>query len=44
MGYQPELAGAWFKCLRTFAEEAAQDRVCEESLLWVITASIRCFY
>jgi hypothetical protein len=38
------LAGAWFKCLGTFAAEAAQGRVFEESLFWVITASLRCFY
>ena len=44
LGYQPELAGAWFTCLRTFQDEAAQDRVFEESLFWVITRSIHCFY
>jgi alkylhydroperoxidase family enzyme len=43
-GYQPALAGPWFKCLRTFADEAAQDRVFEESLFWVVTRSLRCFY
>ncbi len=44
MGHQPELALAWFTCLRTFQEESAQDRVFEESLFWVITRSINCFY
>jgi hypothetical protein len=44
LGYQPELAGAWFACLRTFAEESRQDRVFEESLFWVITRSLNCFY
>jgi alkylhydroperoxidase family enzyme len=44
LGYQPELAGGWFNCLRTFAEESRQDRVFEESLFWVITRSLRCFY
>jgi hypothetical protein len=43
-GYQPALAGPWFKCLRTFAEEAAQDRVFEEGLFWVITRRLHCFY
>jgi alkylhydroperoxidase family enzyme len=43
-GYQPELALGWFTCLRTFAEEARQDRVFEESLFWVITRELRCFY
>jgi alkylhydroperoxidase family enzyme len=44
MGYQPELTAAWFGCTRTFAEEARQDRVFEESLFWVITRSLNCFY
>jgi len=44
MGYAPELAGAWLKCMRTFASEAAQDRVFEESLFWVVTRTLHCFY
>src|SRR5262249_41843132 len=44
LGYQPELAAAWFKCIRTFGREANQDRVFEESLFWVITRSLHCFY
>jgi alkylhydroperoxidase family enzyme len=44
LGYQPELAQAWTLCTRTFAEEAKQDRVFEESLFWVITRSLQCFY
>jgi alkylhydroperoxidase family enzyme len=44
LGYQPELAGGWANCMRTFAEEARQDRVFEESLFWVISRSLRCFY
>src|SRR5262249_44497390 len=44
LGYQPELAAAWSACLRTFAEEAKQDRIFEESLFWVITRSLHCFY
>ncbi|HVX13608.1 MAG TPA: hypothetical protein VHC22_20660 [Pirellulales bacterium] len=43
-GYQPELAAGWSACLRTFAEEAQQDRVFEESVFWVITRTIHCFY
>jgi alkylhydroperoxidase family enzyme len=43
-GYQPELAAGWSACLRTFAEESQQDRVFEESVFWVITRSIHCFY
>jgi alkylhydroperoxidase family enzyme len=42
--YQPELAQGWSACMRAFQAEAAQDRVFEESLFWVITRSLRCFY
>jgi hypothetical protein len=44
LGYQPELSGAWTLCTRTFAEESQQDRVFEESLFWVITRELQCFY
>ena len=43
-GYQPELASAWSACTRNFAREANQDRVFEESLFWVITRTLQCFY
>lgn len=44
MGYQPRLAAAWSACTRAFQDEAAQDRVFEESLFWVVTRTIHCFY
>lgn len=44
MGYQPELALAWTACTAAFREEAGQDRVFEESLFWVVTRAINCFY
>ncbi|MFL5342380.1 MAG: carboxymuconolactone decarboxylase family protein [Gemmataceae bacterium] len=44
MGYQPELASAWSQCTRQFGEESKQDRVFEESLFWVVTRSLQCFY
>jgi alkylhydroperoxidase family enzyme len=44
MGYQPRLAMAWSACMRNFGEEAKQDRVFEESLFWVVTRTIQCFY
>lgn len=44
LGYQPELAAAWSACTRSFGEEANQDRVFEESLFWVVTRTIHCFY
>jgi hypothetical protein len=44
MGYQPELSLGWFACTSAFAQEAKQDRVFEESLFWVITRALHCFY
>lgn len=44
MGYQPELAKAWGACTGAFAADAKQDRVFEETLFWVVTRSLRCFY
>src|SRR5579883_1421486 len=44
LGYQPELTLAWLNCLRTFEAEAKQDRVFEETLFWVVTRSLACFY
>jgi hypothetical protein len=43
-GYQPELAAAWSACTGAFREEAQQDRVFEESLFWIVTRTIHCFY
>lgn len=43
-GYQPELAAAWGRCTSAFRRDAKQDRVFEESLFWVVTRSIDCFY
>jgi alkylhydroperoxidase family enzyme len=44
LGYQPELAQGWSACTRAFGEEARQDRVFEESLFWVVTRTLNCFY
>ena len=43
-GYQPELARAWSACTSNFGREARQDRIFEESLFWVVTRSLQCFY
>lgn len=43
-GYQPALAAGWSDCLRSFTKESQQDRVFEESVFWVITRTIHCFY
>jgi alkylhydroperoxidase family enzyme len=42
--YQPELTTAWLTTMRTFGEEAKQDRVFEETLFWVVTRALNCFY
>lgn len=44
MGYQPELAQGWSACTKAFGTEAAMDRVFEESLFWVVTRTLQCFY
>lgn len=44
LGHQPQLAVPWLKGLRTFGREANQDRVFEETLFWVVTRSLQCFY
>jgi alkylhydroperoxidase family enzyme len=43
-GYQPELANGWSACTRAFGQEAAMSRVFEESLFWVVTRAMTCFY
>ena len=43
-GFQPELATAWSNTTRAFREESKQDRVFEESLFWIVTRTIHCFY
>lgn len=44
MGYQPLLGAGWSACTRGFALDSAQDRVFEETLFWVVTRTIHCFY
>ncbi len=44
LGYQPELSANWLRTMGTFGEESKQDRVFEESLFWVVTRSLNCFY
>jgi alkylhydroperoxidase family enzyme len=43
-GNQPELTEAWFACAAAFRQEAGLDRVFEQSLFWIVTRSLRCFY
>jgi alkylhydroperoxidase family enzyme len=42
--YQPELAAAWSTCTHAFAVEAEQDPVFEQSVFWLITHKLHCFY
>ena len=44
LGYQPDLAQGWSACTKAFRDEAAMDRVFEESLFWVVTRTLHCFY
>ena len=44
LGYAPEMAAAWSRCMRAFEAEAKLDEVFGESLFWVVTRSIHCFY
>ncbi|MEZ6062112.1 MAG: hypothetical protein R3C19_17370 [Planctomycetaceae bacterium] len=44
LGHQPELGIAWLRCLRVFGREAEFDRVLAESMFWVVTRSLQCFY
>ena len=41
---QQLFAAGWSACTRAFAQESEQDRVFEESLFWVVTRSLKCFY
>jgi len=43
-GYQPELTQAWFDCVAAFRQESGLDRVFEQSLFWIVTRSLHCFY
>jgi alkylhydroperoxidase family enzyme len=43
-GNQPELTDAWFACAAAFRQEAGLDRIFEQSLFWIVTRSLQCFY
>jgi alkylhydroperoxidase family enzyme len=43
-GNQPELTQAWFDCAAAFRHEAKLDRLFEQSLFWIVTRTLRCFY
>jgi alkylhydroperoxidase family enzyme len=43
-GYQPRLTAAWLGGLDAFGSETDLDPVFHESMFWVVTRSVQCFY
>ncbi len=43
-GYQPELTEAWFDCSAPFRQEAHFSPVFQQSVFWVVTQTLQCFY
>lgn len=43
-GYQPELTNAWFDTVSAFRLESGMDLVTQNSVFWVVTEALRCFY
>ncbi len=43
-GYQPELTEAWFDIAGAFRQESGLDRLFANSIFWVVTESLQCFY
>ncbi len=43
-GFQPELTNAWFDCVGAFRQETKWDPVVSQSIFWVVTRSLKCFY
>ena len=43
-GYQPELTEAWFDCSGAFRQESSLDPMFTNSIFWVVTESLQCFY
>jgi alkylhydroperoxidase family enzyme len=41
---QPELTQAWFDCAMAFRQESGLDGVFQQSLFWIVTRSLQCFY
>jgi alkylhydroperoxidase family enzyme len=43
-GYQPELTQAWFDCAAAFRQESSFSSVFSNSIFWVVTDALKCFY
>jgi alkylhydroperoxidase family enzyme len=43
-GYQPELTDAWFATVAAYRQESSIDPLFQQSIFWVVTESLQCFY
>jgi len=43
-GYQPELTDAWFACAVAFRQESQLEPLLTQSIFWVVTRALSCFY
>ncbi len=43
-GNQPELTDAWFATAAAFRQESGLDPIFQQSLFWIVTRSLQCFY
>jgi hypothetical protein len=43
-GYEPRLTAAWSAAGRAFREDSDLDRIHANSMFWVVTRSVQCFY
>jgi alkylhydroperoxidase family enzyme len=43
-GYQPELTDAWFDTADAFRQETGLGRTFTNTIFWVVTESLQCFY
>ncbi len=44
LGHQPLLGAAWLRTMKTWGRESEPDTVFNESLFWVVTRNLQCFY
>ncbi len=44
LGHQPMLGAAWLRTMKTWRRESGSDDVFNESLFWVVTRNLQCFY
>ncbi len=43
-GYQPELTDAWFGAVAAYRQESSLDPLFQQSIFWVVTESLQCYY